>query len=91
MESILGAGKAIRVDPSTVAEDFGKYGRTTEKIKIGLFWLGSVSQAKYDESILKKTNLPALHSGTYQPDFEPSYISGVSAMSKAVIDLLKPE
>jgi hippurate hydrolase len=91
MESILGAGKTIRVDPSTVAEDFGKYGRTNEKIKIGLFWLGSVSQAKYDDSILKNYNLPALHSGTYQPDFEPTYISGVSAMSKAVIDLLKSE
>lgn len=89
MSSVLGKENTIKVDPSTVAEDFGKYGRTPENVKIGLFWLGGANQAEYDESKLKNTNLPALHSSTFHPDFGPSYITGVTAMSKAVIDLLQ--
>ena len=87
--TVLGNENTVRVDPSTVAEDFGKYGRTPENVKIGLFWLGGANKAKYDESKLKNTNLPALHSQTFQPDFEPSYVTGVTAMSRAIIDLLQ--
>jgi hippurate hydrolase len=85
---ILGSGNVIRVDPSTIAEGFGCYGRTPEQVKIGLFWLGGVNPAKYSESKKKDTMLPALHSSTFSPDFRPAYITGVSAMSRTVIDLL---
>ncbi len=87
MASVLGKENVIRVDPSTVAEDFGKYGRTPEKVKIALFWLGGVNRAKYSESIEKGTMLPALHSGNFLPDFVPAYTTGVTAMSGAMIDL----
>ncbi len=87
MASVLGKENVIRVDPSTVAEDFGKYGRTPEKVKIALFWLGGVNRAKYSESIEKGTMLPALHSGNFLPDFFPAYTTGVTAMSGAMIDL----
>ena len=87
METVLGKENVIRVDPSTVAEDFGKYGRTEEKVKIALFWLGGANREKYDESIARGTNLPALHSSNFAPDFAPAYTSGVSAMSRTLIDL----
>jgi len=87
--TVIGKEKTILVDPSTVAEDFGKYGRTPENVKIGLFWLGGANQARYDESKLKNTNLPALHSPAYHPDFEPAYVTGVTSMTRAVIDLLQ--
>jgi hippurate hydrolase len=88
MGKILGSANIIKVDPSTVAEDFGKYGRTPEQVKIGLFWLGGVNQSKYTESKEKDKMLPALHSSSYCPDFRPAYTAGVTAMSRAVIDLL---
>lgn len=87
METILGKNNVIRVDPSTVAEDFGKYGRTGEKVKIALFWLGGAGRDKYDESIATGTDLPALHSSNFLPDFGPAYKTGVAAMSRTIIDL----
>jgi hippurate hydrolase len=87
MEDILGKGNVIRVEPSTVAEDFGKYGRTGENVRIALFWLGGANRGKYDESIAKGTMLPALHSSNFAPDFSPAYITGVCAMSRTMIDL----
>jgi hippurate hydrolase len=87
MEAVLGSENVIRVDPSTVAEDFGKYGRTGEKVKIALFWLGGANRAKYEESIANGTNLPALHSSNFAPDFIPAYTTGVSAMSRTLTDL----
>jgi len=87
MEGIMGKENLIRVDPSTVAEDFGKYGRTDEKVKISLFWLGGANRGKYDESIAKGTMLPALHSSNFAPDFAPSYLTGVAAMTRTMIDL----
>ncbi len=87
METVLGKENVLRVDPSTVAEDFGKYGRTDEKVKIALFWLGGANREKYDESIARGTNLPALHSSNFAPDFIPAYTTGVSAMSRTMIDL----
>jgi hippurate hydrolase len=88
MGKILGTENIIKVDPSTVAEDFGKYGRTPEHVKIALFWLGGVNPAKYSESKEKGTMLPYLHSSAFCPDFRPAYTAGVSAMSRAIIDLL---
>ena len=87
MEGILGKDNLTRVDPSTVAEDFGKYGRTDENVKISLFWLGGANREKYDESIMKGTMLPALHSSNFAPDFAPAYTTGVSAMTRTMIDL----
>lgn len=87
MAAILGKDKVVGVDPSTVAEDFGKYGRTPEGVKIALFWLGGVNQARYDESIEKNKLLPSLHSDTFFPDFRPAYITGVNAMTRSLIDL----
>jgi hippurate hydrolase len=88
MKEILGTGSVISVDPSTVAEDFGKYGRTPDKVRIALFWLGGVNMAHFRESQEKGTILPALHSSNFYPDFRPAYTTGVTAMSRVMIDLL---
>lgn len=87
MSNILGKDKVIQVDPATVAEDFGKYGRTPENVKIALFWAGSVSQKLYKDHVEKGTFLPALHNPAFTPDFESTYRGAVAAMSRAMIDL----
>jgi amidohydrolase len=87
MKSILGENNVIKVDPATVSEDFGKYGRTEEKIPIALFWLGGVNREKYDDHVKNGTYLPPLHNSTFAPDFEPAFKTGVTAMTKAMIEL----
>jgi len=88
MGDIIGSENVISVEPATVGEDFGKYGRTPEKVKIALFWLGGVNPEKYRESVEKDIMLPALHSNNFAPDFEPAYLTGVTAMSRTIIGLL---
>jgi amidohydrolase len=87
MKNILGDQKVVQVEPATVAEDFGKYGRTEEKIPIALFWLGGVSQQKYDDHIKNGTILPPLHNGAFAPDFGPAFKTGVTAMTKTMMEL----
>jgi len=87
MKSILGEGNVKQVNPSTVAEDFGKYGITEENIPIALFWVGGVNQQKYDDFLKNGTFLPPLHNSAFAPDFTPTFKGGVAAMSKTIIDL----
>ncbi|MBC36109.1 MAG: peptidase M20 [Bacteroidetes bacterium] len=87
MKDILGTERVNQVDPATVGEDFGKYGRTEENIPIALFWLGSVNHDKYKDHIENGTILPGLHNAKYAPDYYPTFKGGVSAMTKTVLDL----
>ncbi len=87
MKNILGDKNVVQVEPATVAEDFGKYGRTEEKIPIALFWLGGVNKEKYEDHIKNGTFLPPLHNAAFAPDFEPAFKTGVTAMTKTMIDL----
>jgi len=85
--SILGEENVRKVDPVTVGEDFARYGRTAEKVPISMFWLGTVNLSRYEDHVKRDSPLPGLHSPEYYPDFEPSYKTGVSAMSNLVINL----
>lgn len=87
MKKLLGDANVIQVKPLTVGEDFGKYGLTEEKIPIALFWLGGVNKAKYQDHIENGTILPGLHNAAFFPDFEPTYKTGVSAMTLTMIQL----
>ena len=89
MKGILGDKNLIKIDPATVAEDFGKYGKTEEKIPIALFWLGGVNKEKYNDHIENNSNLPPLHNSSFAPDFEPAFLCGVNAMAKTVINLMR--
>lgn len=89
MKQILGKKNVIQVEPLTVGEDFGKYGRTEENIPIALFWLGGVNKAKYQDHLENGTALPGLHNAAFYPDFEPTFRTGVSAMTLTMIQLFK--
>jgi len=91
MQEILGPGKVIQVDPATVGEDFGQYGRTEENIPVALFWLGGVDHELYESHLTRGTFLPPLHNPSFAPDFGPAFRGGVAAMSRAVIDLFGNE
>lgn len=70
-------------------EDFSRYGKAG--VPSLMFWLGAVSQERLDDYAAKGETPPSLHSAKFYPDIEASLITGVSAMSVIVLELLKPE
>lgn len=71
-------------------EDFGRY-PSTLKVPGFLFWLGSVHQDFYKESLEPNgPTLPPLHSSKYAPDPIPTIRTGVRCMTHAVLALFDP-
>ena len=87
MQSMLGKENLELVAPTTISEDFGRYGKTEEKIPVSLFWLGAVSREAHEKSSREGKILPMLHSPEFYPDFSLTYQTGVSAMTIACLDL----
>ena len=85
----LGNEKVTPQKPVMGGEDFGEYGRTQEKIPICLFWLGAVAPDLYKENQEHGKALPSLHSAQFRPLPEPTIKTGVTAMTAAVLDLLR--
>jgi amidohydrolase len=88
-EITLGNDKVIQVKPAMVAEDFGKYGLTPEKIPLCLMWLGSTRPALL-KSLREKGEEPApLHSPLLLPDYPETIETGIASMTGNVIGLLQ--
>jgi len=86
----FGAAKIATASPTMGGEDFARFGRTPDKVPVMLLWLGAVSQAKYDASLLPGgAPLPSLHSSQFAPDPDPTIAVGVKAMTTLAMDLLK--
>lgn len=91
MQTILEKENLLQLSPTTVSEDFARYGKTEEKIPVSIFWLGTVSRDAYEKSTREGNMLPMLHNAGYYPDFSLSYQTGVSAMTKSCIELLNSQ
>jgi hippurate hydrolase len=83
----FGESRVFSTKPIMGAEDFGLLGRTEEKIPICIFWLGAVDPDKFKQSQQTGKSLPALHSSLFLPLPEPTFNTGVTAMTAAVLDL----
>jgi len=83
----FGEDKVFSRKPTMGGEDFGRYGRTEDKIPICLFWLGSVEAERVAESERTGKPLPSLHSSLYRPVPEPTIKTGVLALTAAVLEL----
>jgi hippurate hydrolase len=86
-ERLLGESNVVSRKPSMGGEDFSEFGRTTDKIPICMFWLGSVEPERVAEGDRTGKPLPSLHSSQYRPAAEPSIQTGVAAMTTAVLSL----
>ncbi|MFA8343726.1 MAG: amidohydrolase [Rhodothermaceae bacterium] len=83
----LGKEKVKNVPPVTVGEDFEIFRREKPEIKSAIFWLGvdNLSCVNLPEELKGKT--PPLHSPYLAPDPDKTIVTGVKAMTTAVIDL----
>ena len=84
----FGEDRTAATKPIMGAEDFGLFGRTEDKIPICMFWLGTVDAERFKESQRSGKSLPALHSSQFLPVPEPTFKTGVTAMTAALLDLL---
>jgi hippurate hydrolase len=84
----LGAERVVGIDPEMGGEDFGQFGRTTEKVPICMFRVGAVDPVKFAESQRTGAPLPSLHSSKFAPLPEPAIKTGVTALTAAALDLL---
>jgi amidohydrolase len=85
----FGADKVIKRKPSMGGEDFGEFGRTPEKIPVFVFNVGGVAPDALKESERTGRVLPSLHSSLWAPVPEPTIKTGVTAMTAAVLELMK--
>jgi hippurate hydrolase len=89
VEAALGKENVVTREPLMVGEDFGRFGRTAEKIPICIFWLGAVSPERIRESQKDVGKpLPTLHSSVFAPVPEPTIKTGVRVMTTAALELL---
>lgn len=85
----IGADNVLTREPVMGAEDFSEYGMTKDKVPLCMFWLGTQPPADVAAAKAKGTSLPSLHAPRFKPVPEPTLETGVTAMTSAVIGLLK--
>ena len=86
----IGTDNVVERGPAMASEDFGYLGLENHQIPTMMFSLGAIDR----ERIAASHNpgaapLPSLHSGLFYPAPEPTLRTGVTAMSAALLDLLK--
>jgi amidohydrolase len=85
----LGKENVLPGEPAMASEDFSLYALEDPKPPICMFWLGASDPAKFKEAKEKGARLPGPHSSEFAPVPEPTIRTGVTAMTSAVMDLLK--
>jgi hippurate hydrolase len=69
-------------------EDFSRFGRSG--VPSVMYFLGVVTQKRLDRYKDLETVSPPLHSAQFYPDSDISIQTGVTSMSSAVLELMKP-
>jgi amidohydrolase len=88
-KSWFGGENVQPAEPTMGGEDFAEYGRTPDRIPLCLFWVGAVNRAKFTQAQRTGRSLPPLHSPFWAPDPEPTIKTGVTAMTAAVLELMR--
>jgi len=89
LERSLGKENVVPVQQSMASEDFSLYALDDPKPPICMFHLGAANPQKWREARDKGQHLPGPHSSDFAPDPHPTIRTGVTAMTAAVLDLLK--
>ena len=77
-EEVVGKENVSESKKEMYGEDFSFFGYKTG-IPIFIFWTGSQPKGKTAE--------PAMHSPRFAPEFEGTFKTGVSAMTRAVLKM----
>lgn len=86
-KAALGDDNVRDTEPVMGGEDFSQYGRAG--VPSLMFHLGAVEDSRLKRYREMKITPPSLHTATFYPDIEKTLATGVTAMSTAVLDLMK--
>jgi len=75
--------------PTMGGEDFAEFGRTPDKIPVFMFNIGAARREAIEEHERTGKPLPSLHSSLWAPDAQPAIEAGVTAMTLAVLELMR--
>ena len=89
LERTLRKENVLPGEPAMASEDFSLYALEDPKPPICMFWLGAADPAKLKLAREKGARLPGPHSSEFAPVPEPTILTGVKAMTGAVLELLK--
>jgi hippurate hydrolase len=89
LERSLGKENVLPGQPAMASEDFSLFALEDPKPPICMFWLGASDPLKLREAKEKGARLPGPHSSEFAPVPEPTIRAGVTAMTSAVLDVLK--
>jgi hippurate hydrolase len=89
LERSLGKENVLPGQPAMASEDFSLFALEDPKPPICMFWLGASDPLKLRETKEKGARLPGPHSSEFAPVPEPTIRAGVTAMTSAVLDVLK--
>ena len=79
----------ILLKPQMGGEDFSRFSLADPSIQTMLFWVGGVSQEKWDAAQKGKATLPSLHSAQWAPDAAAVIGTATEALTAAALDVLK--
>lgn len=85
----LGEANVEATDPTMGGEDFSEYSLPDHSVPAVDFHIGAVDPAKIAESNKSGNPLPSLHSSKFAPIPEPTIRLGITAMTTAVLELMK--
>jgi hippurate hydrolase len=85
--SVVGADRAVAVEPAMVGEDFSRFGRAG--VPIHMFRLGTIEARRLDRYRQLDIPPPSLHSAEYYPDIEPTLKTSIPVTVAVALELLK--
>ena len=83
----IGTASVVKIKPMMIGEDFSVYGQQTDSIPSYILWMGTLSAERKAKSIQTNTEIPALHTSKFAPDYEQCIPRNVIIMSTAMLEL----
>ena len=86
LRSVLGEAQVVEVEPTMVFEDFAEF--NLAGIPSADFWVGAVEPGKFATAQQAGTELPQLHSATWNPDYMPTLKTAMTVETTELLELL---
>jgi hippurate hydrolase len=87
MSEVIGSENVLSTPPVMGGEDFGRYGRTSEKVPGLIYWLGAADPIEFENARQEGRQMPSLHSPFFKPNSTIAIPVGVKTMTKTVTSL----
>jgi hippurate hydrolase len=77
----------VKIKPMMIGEDFSVYGQQSDSIPSYILWMGTLSKERKARSSQNNTEIPALHTSKFAPDYEQCIPMNIIMMSAAMLEL----